>query len=81
MLGKLTVPAKVPTDSVIPFRFFDDTPLWKAFILYSMFAFDDVLEPEKLQRSLDTLVKHDGWHRLGARLRKNVRGCRATTLC
>ncbi|KAK6445693.1 hypothetical protein FP744_10001942 [Trichoderma asperellum] len=74
MLGKLTVPAKVPTDSVIPFRFFDDTPLWKAFILYSMFAFDDVLEPEKLQRSLDTLVKHDGWHRLGARLRKNHKG-------
>lgn len=74
MFCEPAVPAKVPTDSVIPFRFFDDTPLWKAFILYSMFVFDDVLDPQKLRRSLDALVKRDGWHKLGARLRKNVRG-------
>jgi hypothetical protein len=73
MLGKPAAPTKVPTDSVIPFRFFDDTPLWKAFILYSMFAFDDLLDPEKLQRSLEALVKRNGWHKLGARLRRNVR--------
>ncbi|KAM0444459.1 hypothetical protein ACHAO4_010154 [Trichoderma viride] len=74
MFCEPAVPAKVPTDLVIPFRFFDDTPLWKAFILYSMFVFDDVLDPQKLNRSLDALVKRDGWHKPGARLRKNHKG-------
>lgn len=73
MFGKPAAPTKAATDSVIPLRFFDDTPLWKAFILYSMFVFDDILSPEKLRRSLGALIERDGWQRLGARLRRNVR--------
>lgn len=73
MFGKSAAPARVPTDTVIPFHFFDDTPLWRAFILYSMFVFDDVLDPTKLQDSLETLAKRDGWRKLGARLRRDVR--------
>ena len=72
MFGKPVTPATVPTDTVIPFRFFDDTPLWTAFILYSMFVFDDVLDCGKLRGSLESLAMRDGWSRLGARLRKNV---------
>lgn len=66
-------PTKVPTDTVIPFRFFDDTPLWRAFILYSMFVLDDVLDPQKLRESLEALIERDGWRKLGARLRLDVR--------
>ncbi|KAL6792560.1 hypothetical protein GGI42DRAFT_334957 [Trichoderma sp. SZMC 28013] len=74
MFGKSVAPSKVPTDIVIPFRFFDDTPLWKAFILYSMFVFDDVLDAEILRDSLEKLARHDGWNKLGARMRKDNQG-------
>ncbi|KAK1243083.1 hypothetical protein MKX07_003711 [Trichoderma sp. CBMAI-0711] len=74
MFRRQVLPAKVPTDTVIPFRFFDDTPLWRTIILYSMFVFDDVLSPEKLRDSLEKLAKRDGWTRLGARMRKDAQG-------
>ncbi len=67
-------PAKVDTDTVVPMHFFDDTPLWRAFVLYSMFVFDDVLDPQKLRSSLETLAACEGWGKLGARLRRNVGG-------
>lgn len=66
-------PARGPTDTIIPFHFFDDTPLWRAFILYSMFVFDDVLDPQKLRYSLEALAQREDWRKLGARLRRNVR--------
>ncbi|TFB01512.1 hypothetical protein CCMA1212_006195 [Trichoderma ghanense] len=74
MFGRQVTPTTVPTDIVVPFRFFDDTPLWKTVILYSMFVFDDVLSPERLRDSLEKLAQRDGWTRLGARLRKNAQG-------
>ncbi|KAI0023875.1 hypothetical protein F4780DRAFT_27217 [Xylariomycetidae sp. FL0641] len=74
MFSRSAAPATVPTDTVVPLRWFDDTPLWKAFILYSMFSFDDVLDPEKLHDSLTALAKRDGWCKLGARLRRNNKG-------
>ncbi|CZR51145.1 related to LysR family regulatory protein [Phialocephala subalpina] len=67
-------PARVPTDTIVPVHFFDDTPLWRAFVLYSMFVFDDVLDAEKLRDSLDTLARRDGWRKLGARMRRNAKG-------
>ncbi|KAI0007091.1 hypothetical protein F4779DRAFT_629404 [Xylariaceae sp. FL0662B] len=73
IFGK-AVPAKAPTDTVIPFHFFDDTPLWRAFILYSMFVFDDVLDPALLRDSLEALIRLDGWRKLGARLRRSSNG-------
>ncbi len=66
------MPAKVATDAVVPLHYFDDTPLWRAFILYSMFVFDDALDPEKLRASLEVLTKREGWRKLGARLRRSV---------
>ncbi|KAF2641025.1 hypothetical protein P280DRAFT_468704 [Massarina eburnea CBS 473.64] len=39
-----------------------------------LLVFDDVLDPERLRRSLEGLVKREGWQRLGGRLRKNAAG-------
>ncbi|KAI1632898.1 hypothetical protein F4809DRAFT_625518 [Biscogniauxia mediterranea] len=74
MFRKPASPAKVPTDTVVPLHFFDDTPLWRAFILYSMFVFDAVLDPVKLRNSLEALAKRDGWRKLGARMRRTQTG-------
>ncbi|KAH8894542.1 hypothetical protein GQ53DRAFT_643335 [Thozetella sp. PMI_491] len=67
-------PAAVIEDKVIRMHFFDDGPLWRAFILYSLFVFDDVLDADKLYESLERLVRRDGWCKLGARLRRNKKG-------
>jgi hypothetical protein len=60
-------------DKIVPLHYFDDAPLWRAFNLYSLFVFDDVLDAEKLRSSLERLINKDGWWKLGARLRRNVR--------
>lgn len=70
---KTATPTRVSTDNVTPLHFFDDTPLWRAFVLYSMFVFDDTLDPRKLRESLEALAQKDGWRKLSARLRQNVR--------
>lgn len=62
------------SDKIVPLHFFDDGPLWRAFILYSMFVFDCTLDVEKLHTSLERLVHKDGWWKLGARLKKNKNG-------
>ncbi|KAF2179167.1 hypothetical protein K469DRAFT_741698 [Zopfia rhizophila CBS 207.26] len=66
--------ANKPANRVVPLHFFDDGPLWRAFILYSMFVFDHVLDAERLRTSLERLVHKDGWWKLGARLRRNKNG-------
>ncbi|KAI1879838.1 hypothetical protein JX265_001459 [Neoarthrinium moseri] len=71
MFRRSAPPTRVPTDTVIPFRYFDDTPLWRSFILYSMFVYDEVLDPERLRNSLEELARRDGWQKIGARLRRN----------
>lgn len=63
-------PAKVATDTEVPMPFFDDAQPWRAFVLYSLFAFDDILDPEKLRDALVALSQRDGWRKLGARLRE-----------
>ncbi|KAH8770778.1 hypothetical protein F5883DRAFT_666165 [Diaporthe sp. PMI_573] len=52
--------------NVFPLRYFDDTPLWRAFILYYMFVPDSVLDPEKLKSSLQLLASREGWKKFGA---------------
>ena len=50
---------KAPTDTVVSLHFFD-TLLWRAFVLYyTMFFFDDVLDPEPLHNSLETLTRQE----------------------
>ena len=66
-------PDRVPTDRVTPVGFFDNTIIFRTFVLYTLFVFDDVLDVQKLHGSLERLVRRPGWNKLGARLRKTVR--------
>ncbi|KAH6962656.1 hypothetical protein BKA56DRAFT_498440 [Ilyonectria sp. MPI-CAGE-AT-0026] len=67
-------PARVPTDRVIPLHFWDESPLYRRIALYNLKVFDDVLDPEKLRGSLETLVSQNTWRKLGGRLRKDAKG-------
>ena len=51
-------------DRVVSLHSFDDVPLYRAFIVYSMFVFEEVLDATKLQTSLERLVNRDGWWKL-----------------
>lgn len=73
MSNRPKAPERVPTDVVVPVGFFDDTIIFRTFVLYTMFVFDDVLDPQRLRSSLERLVNRPGWNKLGARLRRNVR--------
>ncbi|KAE8353390.1 squalene cyclase [Aspergillus coremiiformis] len=67
-------PATVPTDRIIPLRFWDDLPYLRAFSHDFTFRFDDVLDVTKLQDSLKRLLEIGDWGQLGARLRWNDKG-------
>ncbi|KAJ4859487.1 hypothetical protein T069G_04475 [Trichoderma breve] len=67
-------PQPVPTDKIVPVGFFDDTIIFRTFVLYTLFVFDDVLDPQSLRTSLERVVSRPGWNKLGARLRRNDRG-------
>lgn len=61
-----TQPARVPTDTVTPVRFFDDTIIFRTFTLYNLFVYDDVLDVEKLHNAVVRLVSRPGWNEAGA---------------
>lgn len=61
-----------PTDRVLPLHFFESSVLVQNSNMAVSMVFDEVLDPEKLKMSLESLVKRDGWQRLGGRLRRNV---------
>ena len=65
-------PAQVPTDIVVPLRYWDDSTVLKSLVVFSMSRYDAALDADKLYRSLERLVARKGWRKLGARLRKNV---------
>lgn len=71
--GQRKAPQRVSTDRVVPVGFFDDTVIFRTFVLYTLFVFDDVLDASKLHGSLESVVSRPGWDKLGARLRRNVR--------
>jgi hypothetical protein len=73
LFGRPKAPERVPTDQVVPVGFFDDTIIFRTFVMYTLFAFDDVLDPRRLRSSLEQVVSRPGWRKLGARLRRNVR--------
>lgn len=66
-------PARVATDTVVPVHFFDDSLFIRPIVMYFMMRFDDVLDAEALGKSLKKLLSLDGWRKLGARMRINVR--------
>ncbi|KAF2641247.1 lysR family regulatory protein [Massarina eburnea CBS 473.64] len=67
-------PERVPTDTVVPLHWLDDTKTNRCLILYFMMRFDDVLDVEKLIGALEKLLEKPGWRKLGARLRLNPNG-------
>ncbi|KAL1994268.1 hypothetical protein VTN49DRAFT_2937 [Thermomyces lanuginosus] len=72
--SKPAAPAKVPTDIVLPFHYFDHQELYRAVRLQISFCFNDVLDAEKLRSAFARLLEMDGWRKLGARLRLNSKG-------
>ncbi|KAG5926952.1 hypothetical protein E4U42_002771 [Claviceps africana] len=67
-------PATVPTDTVIPFHFYDDTKNTRGICFDVTFRFDDVLDPKRLRGALSRLLELGNWRKLGARIRRNGRG-------
>ncbi|KAF7556046.1 hypothetical protein G7Z17_g1721 [Cylindrodendrum hubeiense] len=67
-------PSIVPSDQIIPLHWFEDGFMWKKVIVYTLFVFDDALDPEKLRGALDRLIQRKGYKKLGGRLRKNAEG-------
>lgn len=59
-------------DLIIPLHYFDNSAMFTNITMYAIMVFDEVLEPEKLRASLEQLVRHETWHKLGARVRKGV---------
>ncbi|KAH9818954.1 transcriptional regulator sdnM-like, partial [Teratosphaeria destructans] len=67
-------PPRIPTDTVIPFHFFDDQVYARALIMHFSYRFDAVLDVGKLKGALERLVEMDGWRKLGARVREGENG-------
>ena len=65
-------PKAVPTDTVIPLHFFDDSPIFRRLVLYNMLFFDVVLDIDHLRGSLERLIQRDTWKKLGGRVRRHV---------
>ncbi|UKZ78758.1 hypothetical protein TrVFT333_006503 [Trichoderma virens FT-333] len=57
-------PRRVPGDLVVPVGFFDDTIIFRTFVLYTLFVFDDVLEPQKLRTSLEHVDRGEIEHHI-----------------
>lgn len=72
IFGQKKTPERVVTDRVVPVGFFDNTILFRTFVMYTLFVFDDVLEPEKLHSSMESVISRPGWSKMGARLRRRV---------
>ena len=65
-------PATVPTDKVVPLRYWDDLDYLRRLCHDFTFRFDDVLDASKLDAALARLTEIGDWSQLGARLRLNV---------
>ena len=66
-------PAKVPTDRVVPLRYWDDLEYIRGICHDFTFRIDDVLDVQKLESALSRLMEIGNWGQLGARLRLRVR--------
>lgn len=65
-------PATVPTDRIIPLRYWDQLDYIRSLCHDFTFRFDDVLDPAMLKGGLARLMEIGDWGQLGARLRLNV---------
>ncbi|KAE8141774.1 hypothetical protein BDV38DRAFT_295617 [Aspergillus pseudotamarii] len=69
-----TRPATIPTDRIVPLRYWDDLHYLRSLCHDFTFRFDDVLDASKLEAALDRLMETGNWGQLGARLRLNDSG-------
>jgi hypothetical protein len=58
---------------IIPFNFFDNMKGWRMGIAANTFRFNASMDARKLRNSLQQLFEMEGWRKLGARIRMNVR--------
>ena len=65
-------PPRVSTDEVLPVHFFDDSATNRTLIISWTLRFNEVLDADKLNNSLQKLLSIGGWRRLGGRLRETV---------
>lgn len=65
-------PNTVPTDEIIPLRFWDTALCMTGTVLDISLKYDDVLDITRLRGALDKLFERKDWKQLGARLRRNV---------
>ncbi|KAF9883846.1 hypothetical protein FE257_002737 [Aspergillus nanangensis] len=72
--GRKPAAEPVPGDQILPLHFFENSLLVQGNNMAVSLVFDSALDPEKLRQSLESLVKRQGWQRLGGRLRKNAAG-------
>jgi hypothetical protein len=64
----------VPTDTIVPFHFYDNVKHTNGLCFDFTFRFDDVLDGEKLRVALLRLLEIGGWQKLGARIRRDEAG-------
>jgi hypothetical protein len=65
-------PCPYEDDHVYPVHAFDDTPTMRSILITWTICFNDVLDAEKLQHSLASLLDIGDWRKIGGRLRLNV---------
>ncbi|KAJ5388992.1 Transferase [Penicillium cataractarum] len=65
-------PKTVPTDDIIPLRFWDTALCMRGTVIDISLKFDDCLDISKIRAALDELFKLDNWKQVGARLREHV---------
>ena len=70
-LRRRQIPSRVPTDEVLPVHVFDNVIGLRVPICLTL-RFDEVLDAQKLVRSLARLAELGDWKKLGGRLRLNV---------
>lgn len=66
------MPPTVPTDTIVPLHFWDDTRLFRGIILDMTMRIDDRLDGDKLYHALHSLLCLEGWRKFGGRLRRGV---------
>ncbi|KAJ5167927.1 Transferase [Penicillium canariense] len=59
-------------DEVVPLHFFENSLLVQGNNMAASLVFDAVLDPKKLQESLEGLVKREGWQRLGGKIEWHI---------
>lgn len=70
--GKPSLPARVPTDEILPLHEFDGRMQVRSIIMGWTMRFDDILDADKLNVTLSRLLEIGAWRKLGGRLRERV---------